>query len=232
MPAPITVVIPTLNAAETLPATAATLMPGLTEGLIAGLVVSDGGSTDETRLIARDLGATIVEGPPGRGGQIARGVATVKAPWCLILHADTRLSPDWVGAAADHLLRHPDRAGFFRLAFDSARLAARVIEGGANLRARRLGLPFGDQGLLISRDLLARVGGIPDHPLMEDVALARALKGRLRPLDATATTSFARYERDGPIRRALDNLALQARYRLGARPEDLARRYDRSSSEN
>ena len=232
MPAPVSVVIPTLNAAATLPATAASLLPGVTEGLIAELVVSDGGSTDATCAIARDLGATVVEGAPGRGGQIARGVKAATAPWCLILHADTRLSGNWLRAAEDHMARHADIAGHFRLAFDSPRIAARLVEWGGNRRARHLGLPWGDQGLLIRRDLLDRVGGIPTLPLMEDVALARALKGHLRELDATALTSFARYDREGWLTRVARNARLLLLYRLGTPPEALARRYARPSSEN
>ena len=55
-----------------------------------------------------------------------------------------------------------------------------------------LGLPYGDQGVLIHRDLYEEIGGFPTIDLMEDVALARALRGRLRRLDATAYTSAAR----------------------------------------
>lgn len=232
MPAPLTVVIPTRDAAQSLARTAATLVSGLTSGLIAGLVISDGGSTDETRAIARDLGATIITGPPGRGGQIARGVEAAATPWLLILHADTRLSQGWDEAVRRHMAHGPGRAGYFRLAFDSPALAARLVEAGGNLRADRLGLPWGDQGLLIHRALLKRVGGVPDMPLMEDVALARALRGNLVPLAATALTAPDRYERDGWARRVASNMALLLRYRLGAAPEDLARRYAGPPSEN
>lgn len=232
MPAPISVVIPTLNAAGSLPQAAAALMPGLTEGLIGELIVSDGGSTDATLQVARDLGAVVTTGPAGRGAQIARGTAEAQGPWLLILHADTRLSLAWVEAALDHMAHHPDKAGFFRLAFESPKIAARMVETGGNWRARRLGLPWGDQGLLISQKLLTDIGGVPDLPLMEDVALARALKGRLRPLDATALTSPARYEREGWARRVLGNLRLLTLYRMGVPPERLSRDYDRASSEN
>lgn len=124
-----------------------------------------------------------------------------------------------------HIAGHRDKAGYFRLAFRATGLAPAVVARWANLRAAALGLPYGDQGLLISRDLLARIGGIPDLPLMEDVALARALRGRLRALPATARTSAARYERDGWLRRSLTNGGTLLRYLTGTPPERLVARY-------
>lgn len=230
MPAPISVVIPTLNAADALAETANALLPGIGDGLVRELVISDGGSKDRTREIARELGARFVSGPAGRGGQIARGVEAAKAPWVLILHADTHLAPDWTEAVRLHMASHPDKAGWFRLAFRSPGVAPRLVAAGANLRSRFLSLPYGDQGLFCTKALLAEIGGVPEIPLMEDVALARRLKRRLRRLPATAMTSADRYQRDGWVRRTLRNLTTLSRYFLGASPEALAKSYARTKS--
>lgn len=227
MRAPISVVIPTLNAAGLLPGTAEALMAGVTEGVIGELIVSDGGSVDGTLEVARALGAEIVEGPSGRGGQIARGVAVARGSWVLILHADTHLSAHWVEAALRHMAEHGDAAGYFRLVFRAAGLAPKLVALGANLRSRVFGLPYGDQGLLAARSVLDSVGGVPDVPLMEDVALARALKGRLRMMEAEAQTSAARYLAEGWTRRVLRNLWTLMRYLAGARPETLVRGYEK-----
>ena len=226
MPAPLSVIIPTLNATDALPGTCNALLEGVTDGLIGELILSDGGSSDGIREMARELGATLVTGPKGRGTQIARGVAAAQSPWLLILHADTHLSEGWTKAALHHMQHHADMAGWFHLKFRAPGFAPRSVAAGANLRSRLLGLPYGDQGLLISANLLGDVGGIPDLPLMEDVALARRLKSRLRPLGATAETSANRYLQDGWARRVARNLWTLARYLSGASPEDLARRYD------
>ena len=227
MRAPLSIVIPTLNAAAELPETAEALLAGATSGLVRELVISDGGSTDETVKVAKELGALVVAGSPGRGSQLARGVEASSGDWLLLLHADTHLAEGWEEVAYDHMNQHPDRAGWFRLRFRAAGMAPRIVAGGANWRSRILQLPYGDQGLLVSRALLSEVGGVPDVPLMEDVLLARALKGRLRGLDCDALTSPARYERDGWVKRTAGNLGTLARFYLGASPELLKARYER-----
>jgi len=102
MSAPFSIIIPTLNAATQLPATLNALLPGVEAGLVRELIVSDGGSTDETLDIADDAGAEIITGPKGRGGQLRRGAEAARAEWLLFVHADTHLAPDWVLAARYH----------------------------------------------------------------------------------------------------------------------------------
>lgn len=223
MRAPISIVIPTLNAAAELGPCLAALTEGLQAGLIRELIVSDGGSADGTLALAEAAGAVVVSGPAGRGAQLARGVAAAKGEWLLILHADTRLAPGWSDAVAAHLAG-PERAGWFRLRFRGGGVPGRIVAGWANLRSR-LGLPYGDQGLLVPAALLARLGGYPALPLMEDVALARRLRGRLAPLASVAETSAARYLAEGWLRRGARNLWLLARYLAGADPVRLAREY-------
>jgi hypothetical protein len=116
----------------------------------------------------------------------------------------------------------------FRFALDDADPRARRIERGAAWRGRALGLPYGDQGLLIARDFYWSLGGHPAIPLMEDVALVRRIgRGRLTVLDHAALTSAARYRRDGWLRRPARNLALLSLYLLGVSPRVLARLYGR-----
>lgn len=228
MPAPLSVVIPTLNAAEALPGTLLALMEGVEAGLIRNLILSDGGSTDRTRSIGEEAGAQVIEGTRGRGAQVARGVAAARGPWVLVLHADTELSPGWAAAVAAHIAGAPERAGYFRLRFRAEGAMPRLVAGWANLRARLFALPYGDQGLLISKARLAAAGGYPDLPLMEDVALARRLGRDLVPLAAEARTSAARYEAEGWLARGARNLFALMRYFAGADPARLARRYDAS----
>ncbi len=220
MPGPmLAVVIPTLNAADSLPATLASLAPG--RRLIEEIVVADGGSADTTAAIAEAAGARVIQAPIGRGSQLRAGAAATAAPWLLALHADSRLGPDWPGA-----LPEDGRAGWFRLRLDDPAPAARRVERLANWRARRLGLPYGDQGLLLPRTLYDALGGYRDMPLMEDVDLVRRIgRRRLAALDAEAATSAVRYRRDGYWLRPLRNLACLSLFLAGMSPERIRRLY-------
>lgn len=209
----VSVVIPALNAAGRL---AACLAAAAGAGEI---IVVDGGSADATREIAQAHGARVLTASCGRGGQLRAGVAAARLPFLLLLHADTILPVDWARPPA------PDKAGYYRLRFDSPRWAARVLEAGVALRCRLFRLPYGDQGLLIPADLLARVGGVPELPLMEDVELARRLRGRLVPLGPAVVTSAARYERDGFLRRPLRNLFCLALFLIGVPARRIVRLY-------
>ncbi len=224
MRAPLSIVIPTLNAAPGLSRSLPPLAEGLAAGCIRELVIADGGSTDATLAIAEAVGALVIRTAPSRGGQLRAGAAAASGEWMMFLHADTVLPPGWPGIVAAHL-EGDDRPAFFSLRFDAPGPTARAVAGWANLRARLFHLPYGDQGLLISRAEYDRLGGYPDIPLMEDVAFARALGRRLTALPLTVTTSAEKYLRDGWLRRGARNLSLLARFLCGADPNSLAQRY-------
>lgn len=225
----ISVIIPTFDAARRLPRALAPLVAGAARGLVKQVIVTDGGSTDDTIAIAEAAGCEVVVGEKGRAKQLRAGAAAAKANWFLFLHADTELGPGWVGEAERFMgAAHAHmRAGAFRLAFDDASLQARWVAFWARVRADVMKLPYGDQGLLISRFLYECVGGYPDLPLMEDVEIVRRLGAkRLVLLRTEAVTSAEKYRRDGYVRRSWRNLTLTARYLMGADPAVLARAYE------
>lgn len=223
MRAPLTVVIPTLNAGQTLPRCLGALWPGVQAGLIGELIVVDGGSSDATIEIADEAGANVLSAPPSRGGQLRAGAEAAVGEWFLFLHADTILPEGWPEAVIRHLPSR--RAACFRLSFDDGGRAGRRVAGWANLRTRLFGLPYGDQALLVPRRVYELAGGFPDIPLMEDVALVRALSQRPVLLPATVITGAERYVQDGWLRRGGRNLWTLVRYFAGVAPERLARSY-------
>lgn len=216
----VSAVVPALNAAATLGATLAGVR------WTDEVLLVDGGSLDGTWEMAASLGARVIAAPCGRGSQLAAGAAAARHEWLLLLHADTRLAPPAAAAASAHIREQPGRAGYFRFALDSVDPRARRLEALVAWRCRRLALPYGDQGLLLHRDLLAAVGGIRSFPLMEDVDLIRRLgRGRLAALDADAVTSAEKWQHGGWRRRSARNLLCLSLWFAGMPPHYIARLY-------
>lgn len=223
----LSIVVPTLNAGAHLGETIAALRDSRGE-MRMEIIVADGGSEDDTCARAVSAGATVVASVRGRGVQLATGAKHASGRWILFLHADTTLSPSWRSAVSSFMRAegNVDRAAHFRLAYDDASQSAQRLAALANWRAGTLGLPYGDQGLLISRELYSALGGYRELPIMEDVDIVRRIgKARLVELPVTATTSAARYRRDGYLRRPIRNLSLLTLYFLGVPPRRLARLY-------
>ncbi|HXC89099.1 MAG TPA: TIGR04283 family arsenosugar biosynthesis glycosyltransferase [Stellaceae bacterium] len=216
--------IPTLNDARSLEAALTALRPATP----LEIVVADGGSVDDTPAVAAAAGAKLVAGARGRGSQLAAGAAAATREWLLFLHADCTPEPGWAEAVAVFIARPraAERAGYFDLALDDHAAAARRLERVVAWRCRILALPYGDQGLLISRALYDAVGGFAPLPLMEDVDLVRRLgRRRLARIDARCVASARRYRREGYWRRPLRNLLCLSLYFAGMPPERIARLY-------
>ncbi|RKQ68592.1 TIGR04283 family arsenosugar biosynthesis glycosyltransferase [Oceanibaculum indicum] len=222
----LSIVIPTLNAAKTLPSCLAALRLAERAGPPHEIIIVDGGSGDATAALARQAGAQQVDAERGRGTQLRAGGQAANGDWLLFLHADTILSGDWPGAIAGFIADpvNRQRAAYCRLGFDDDRPAHRLIAATATLRSRLFGLPYGDQGLLIHRDYYRKNGAYPALPLMEDVALVRRIGRRSLILlsGVTAITSAERYRRNGAIWRVVRNWICLGAYFLGVSPERIA----------
>ncbi len=190
--------------------------------------MADGGSADATVAIAGAGCARVIVAARGRGTQLAAGAAAAAGEWLLFLHADCLLEAGWAEAVDVFIAQSPaeSRAGYFDFALDDPAAAARRVERVVAWRCRVLGLPYGDQGLLISRALYDAVGGFAPLPLMEDVDLVRRLgRRRLARIGTRCVASARRYRRDGYWRRPLRNLFCLSLYFVGMAPERIARFY-------
>ena len=218
------IVVPVLDEAPNLGACLAALQHFRQRGV--RVIVVDGGSCDGSLTIAADLADLAFAAPQGRARQMNAGAAACTADLLLFLHADTRLPQD-----ADTLVRHATRGqrhwGRFDVAIDSPRPLLRIVEGLMNRRSRWTGIATGDQAIFVRKGLFDQVGGFPDQPLMEDVALSTRLKRHGPPacLRERVTTSARRWERHGAWRTILLMWRLRAAYFLGADPAKLALRY-------
>jgi rSAM/selenodomain-associated transferase 2 len=225
----ISVIIPTLNAAQHLPRTLQALGAGKTAGIVKEVIVVDGGSEDETLAIAGAAGCIIVKSECGRAKQLRAGADAAKGKWLLVLHADTALATGWA-EETERFIAAPQsrkRAAVYKLAFHDASPQAKRVVFWARLRSRVIKLPYGDQGLLISRFFYDGLGGYPDVQLMEDVEIIRHIgPKRLALLETQAVTGADKYRRDGEDKRAWRNLGLMARYLMGADPVELVKAYN------
>lgn len=225
----ISVIIPTLNVETGLGATLTALVPAAVDGIVREVIVADAGSTDRTLMVADQAGVEVISCEAGRGRQMRAGAQAARSRWMLFLHADTVLEHGWEHEAAQFMERvdsgrRTPAAAAFRFTLDDTGLAPRVLEAMVALRSGLMRRPYGDQGLLISRQLYDEVGGFAPLPLMEDVDLARRLgRRRLLVLRSRALTSAGRYRSEGYLKRVMRNQACLALYRCRVPVEQIAR---------
>jgi rSAM/selenodomain-associated transferase 2 len=219
----LTIVIPTLNEAAIIVAALAALEPLRARG--AEVIVADGGSRDGTARLAEPLADRVITVPRGRGAPMNAGAALGSGDALLFLHADTTLPAD-----ADRLIEAAlgRRAwGRFNLRIAGRHPLLTVVARMINWRSRLTGIATGDQAIFVTRKAFQTVGGFPDWPLMEDVAISRRLKRLNRPfcIATPVVTSGRRWEQNGVVRTIVLMWRLRLAYYLGVEPALLARRY-------
>jgi glycosyltransferase involved in cell wall biosynthesis len=206
----ISVVIPARNAAETLAATLAALIPAAVDGIVRQVIVVDGGSTDNTTDIAELTGADIIDCLGDHRSQLAQGAARARFPWLLFLRDDAVLDDGWQHSVTS-FMREVDcgeralSAGVFALRLQDAGWLARLIEGMARPIRNVWGTRDGDHApLLIPRRLFDEVGGYDGQSPAANVDLTRRLgRRRIVMLDAVATLSAERVRQRGYLFRVL-----------------------------
>jgi len=218
------IVMPVLDEAPALAARLRALQGFRQRGV--RVVVVDGGSQDDTLAIARSHADLVVQAPRGRAAQMNAGAAACPADVWLFLHADTTL-PDNADALVLRAAAGPLAWGRFDVRIDSPRPLLRLVSAMMNLRSRWTAIATGDQALFVAQDLFRSIGGFPDLPLMEDIAISRILRQHGRPacLKQKVSTSARRWERHGVWRTIFLMWRLRAAYFLGADPKELAIQY-------
>lgn len=222
----ISVVIPTLNEAAELPETLLRLrlVPEMKE-----VIITDGGSRDTTLKLASEAGCVVVNSAPGRGRQLRAGAERATGEIVLFLHADTWVPPMAGRALLDCLSRHGVVAGgFYKVFRDPPNWLVRGSRFKCWWRmliARRV---MADQGIFLRRETLARIGGVPDVPLMEEFELCKWLRplGRIALADATILTSARKFRKLGVLRTYALMWRVTLGYYRGVPLEELRRLYE------
>jgi rSAM/selenodomain-associated transferase 2 len=219
----ISVIVPVLNEETTIAAT----LDALTALAPYEVIVVDGGSTDRTREIAARSGAQVLSAERGRAKQMNRGAARASGEVLLFLHADSRL-PDSAFSDIATALNDPRcLGGRFDVELEGSHRLLKLIGALINHRSRATKVGTGDQAIFLRREIFLRMGGYPDIPLMEDIALCRALKrmGAVACLRSRVITSARRWENDGVWRTIVRMWTLKLLYLAGVSPARLKQFY-------
>jgi rSAM/selenodomain-associated transferase 2 len=221
----ISIIIPTLNDANTLEATLRALQALRERG--HEVIAVDGGSRDGTVSIARKYADRVLMSGPGRALQMNTGADSSAHPVLLFLHADTFLPGD-----ADHLIHaalHPQSSiwGRFDIRFDSDAKAFRALERFINLGTSITGNATGDQPIFITKRFFERAGCYDDFPLLENVALGKKLHrfGRAQSTRAPAVISSREWQANGILQTLVRKWRIRAAYFFGVHPDVIAQRY-------
>jgi rSAM/selenodomain-associated transferase 2 len=219
----LTIVLPVLNEAAIIVGALTALAPLRRRG--AEVIVVDGGSHDGTPQLAAPLADRVVAAPRGRGTSLNAGAAPATGDALVFLHADTALPDNADVLIAAAVARHAWGRFDLRIAGRHPLLA--VIARMINWRTRLTGIASGDQAIFVRRDAFLAVGGCPDVPLMEDIAISRRLKRLCRPfgISTPVVTSGRRWERHGVIRTVVLMWRLRLAFYLGVEPALLAESY-------
>ncbi|MGB9392988.1 MAG: TIGR04283 family arsenosugar biosynthesis glycosyltransferase [Xanthobacteraceae bacterium] len=226
----LSIVIPVLDEAAIIAATLQALAPLRARG--AEVIVVDGGSSDGTVALARPLADRVIAGRRNRGAAMNSGAALGTGDVFIFLHADTTLPDRADQLIASAISRHtPDQCwGRFDLRIAGRHPLLALVARMINWRSRLTGIATGDQAIFVTREAFWSVGGFPDSPLMEDIALSRKLRRLCRPICITtpAVTSGRRWDYHGLWHTVVLMWRLRLAYYLGAEPARLALAYGRA----
>lgn len=224
----LSVIIPTLNEEQALGQTLADLPSSHT----LEIIIVDGGSTDRTLAIANTFCAhtpmaQLVRAPTGRARQMNEGAKASRGDILLFLHADTQVVEGAPRIIESALANPAVVGGRFDVRFATPSGWGSIIGALMNWRSRTSGIATGDQAIFVRRHIFERLGGFADIPLMEDIEFSRRLKraGSTVALRQTVTTSFRRWEQQGPLRTILLMWTLRFLYWAGVNPSRLNRWY-------
>ena len=211
----ISIIIPTINEANNLPLLLSDLSDIQKEGEI---IIVDCGSEDKTIDVANIYGAKVFKSEErNRGLQLDIGAKNSKGDWLIFLHADTRLTHDWLKKI--NLVLKGDKNYIYNFTFkiNHKKIIYRVLEILVNFRSQYFKQPYGDQGLIIHRTIYFRNNGFRKIPIMEDIDFLRRLnkKKDLKQLNLPIFISSRKWERTNIFLQAIKNWQFRRRWLKG-----------------
>jgi len=223
----LSIIIPTLDEASHLPL----LFADLNEwSYYCDLTIVDGGSKDSTISIAQRQGVNIIKSvKKNRGYQLKIGASKARGDWLLFLHADSRLDPQWSNSLLKVISkkRSKDYAWYFDFKIRKHNLEFRILEAAVGHRSRFLQKPYGDQGLLLHKDLYNLSGGFTSLKIMEDLDLITRITKtkKAKRIGENIYTDAQKWDDYNIIRRAIKNASLRKKWRQGYDIDNISKEY-------
>ncbi|MGD9922812.1 MAG: TIGR04283 family arsenosugar biosynthesis glycosyltransferase [Pseudorhodoplanes sp.] len=224
----LSIIVPVHNHARTIGPVLHALKPFRDRN--AEIIVVDGGSNDDTAMLARPLADQVIRSPLGLGRQMNEGAKVASGFIFLFLRPETRLPLDADTQVMYGRSRDTAVWGRFDLRIQGRHMLLPLVARWLNWRSRASGIATGDQAIFVQRESFFRVGGFSHLPVLEDVDLCERLRTLSPPICVTSrvTVPGERYDRYGVWKTLRDNSMKRLRYRLGADPKALAERYSGS----
>lgn len=211
----LSIIIPTYNEADQIASTINNIQ--VANSLYEmEIIIVDGGSTDTTTQICRQLGATVIESErKGRAAQMNRGAAAARFEIIYFLHSDSIPPKDFITQILN-AFNDGAESGCFRLRFDHKHwfLQANAWFTRFNVNAVR----FGDQSLFVTKNIFLQAGGFrEDLLMMEDQEIIHRLKkyGSFKVLNDVVVTSARKYLVNGVFRMQGIFYCIWAMYYIG-----------------
>tara|TARA_B100000963_G_scaffold92119_1_gene79248 strand:- start:46 stop:756 length:711 start_codon:yes stop_codon:yes gene_type:complete len=220
----LSIIIPTLNESKNLPL----LLSDLSEiSNKSEILIIDSTSKDKTKEIALINGSRFYKiYKNNRGLQLNYGAKKAKGDWLLFIHADSRLKFNWSRKILDVLKKDSNLIYYFNFKVNSQNFTYRFLEFLVKLRCFLFKTPYGDQGLLISKENFKTYGGYKTIPLMEDFDfISKINKKNLRSLKTPIFTSSRKWDEVNFVWQSLKNWNLRRLMRKDYSINRLYKRY-------
>jgi len=217
----ISIIIPAYNEEETIKETITKIL--VPKDPMVEIILADGGSTDNTKKIAKDLGAQVFDAPPGRASCQNFGASKSIGDILLFLHADTYLPKNWNFLVRNSLKDNKVLVSAFSFKLCKQTSLGWLLEWGTNVRSKYRQHPYGDQALHMRKSVFKKLGEFPKESFMEDfifVNKARNL-GTVATLPTPAHTSGRRWEKRGTIYNTMFNQLVIIGYMVGIPTQEL-----------
>ena len=223
----LSIIIPTLNEANHLPLLLADLHAWPYD---FELIIVDGGSKDLTISIAQIYGVNVINSfKKNRGYQLRLGASKANKDWFLFLHADSRLGPRWAKRVFKIVESKPSNnyAWYFDFKIKNDNIRFRFLEIAVAIRSHFLQRPYGDQGLLIHKNLYHKAGGFSSLKIMEDLDLITRITktNKAMPIKENIYTDDVKWSNTSIIKRAFKNAKLRKKWRSGHDIDNISKEY-------